>query len=44
MHRCLDEGRTESPTMPLDETIGIAEDLDAIRAQIGVVYPGEAGA
>ena len=41
VHRCLDAGLTESPTMPLDETIAIAEALDTIRAQVGVVYPGE---
>jgi predicted dehydrogenase len=41
VHRCLAEGMTESPVMPLVETIGIAEVLDTIRAQLGVVYPGE---
>jgi predicted dehydrogenase len=41
VHRCLDEGLRESPRMPLDETIAIAEVLDTIRAQIGVRYPGE---
>ena len=41
VHRCLDAGLRESPTMPLDETIAIAEVLDTIRAQIGVRYPGE---
>jgi predicted dehydrogenase len=41
VHRCLDAGLLESPTMSLDETISIAETLDAIRVQVGVVYPGE---
>jgi predicted dehydrogenase len=41
VHRCLSEGLTESPLMPLDETLEIATTLDAIRAQLGVVYPGE---
>ena len=41
VHRCLDEGLRESPRMPLGETIAIAEVLDEIRAQVGVVYPGE---
>lgn len=41
VHRCLDEGLQESPTMSLDETISIAETLDAIRVQVGVAYPGE---
>jgi predicted dehydrogenase len=34
VHRCLAEGLTESPVMPLDETIAIASVLDAIRAQV----------
>jgi hypothetical protein len=41
VHRCLAEGLTESPVMRLDETVAIAGVLDFIRAQIGVVYPGE---
>jgi predicted dehydrogenase len=41
VHRCLGAGETESPTMPLDETIVLATTLDSIRAQIGLVYPGE---
>jgi predicted dehydrogenase len=41
VHRCLAGGDTESPTMPLDESIALAGTLDAIRAQVGVVYPGE---
>jgi predicted dehydrogenase len=41
VHRCLEAGLLESPRMPLDETIAIAEVLDAIRGQIGVRYPGE---
>jgi predicted dehydrogenase len=41
VHACLAGGHTESPTMPLDESIALAGTLDAIRAQVGVVYPGE---
>jgi len=41
VHRCLSEGLLESPTMPLDESLDLAATLDAIRAQLGVVYPGE---
>jgi predicted dehydrogenase len=41
VHRCLSESRTESPVVPLDESIALATTLDDIRAQIGVVYPGE---
>ncbi len=35
------EGFTESPQLPLDETVTIMETLDSIRAQLGVRYPGE---
>jgi predicted dehydrogenase len=41
VHRCLAAGATESTVMPLAETISLASTLDAIRAQLGVVYPGE---
>jgi hypothetical protein len=41
VHRCLADGLLESPRMPPDESVAIAETLDAIRAQIGVRYPGE---
>jgi predicted dehydrogenase len=35
------DGYTESPTLPLDDTIAIMEILDDIRRQVGVRYPGE---
>jgi predicted dehydrogenase len=41
VHRCLDEGRTESDVIPLNESIALATTLDAIRGDLGVVYPGE---
>ncbi len=41
VHRCLSDGQTESRVIPLDESIALATTLDAIRTQIGVVYPGE---
>ncbi len=41
VHRCLREGVTESPTMPLDETLEIMRTMDAIRAQWGMKYPNE---
>lgn len=41
VNRCIREGRMESDIMPLDETILIAELMDALRAQWGVRYPGE---
>ena len=40
-HRCLRAGLTESLVMPLDETLSLAGTLDAVRAQIGLTYPGE---
>ncbi len=41
VHRCLSDGRTESGVITLDASVALAMALDAIRAQIGVVYPGE---
>ncbi|MCA0253692.1 MAG: Gfo/Idh/MocA family oxidoreductase [Actinobacteria bacterium] len=35
------DGRTESPLLPLSQTVAIMEIMDEIRAQIGVRYPGE---
>lgn len=37
----LAEGRTESPLLPLDESVAIMRTMDEIRRQIGVVYPNE---
>ncbi len=39
--RCLREGRTESDTMPLDETLSIMKTMDAVRAQWNLKYPME---
>jgi predicted dehydrogenase len=39
--RCIADGLTESPLLPLDETVAIMGILDDVRAQIGVRYPGE---
>ncbi len=41
VHRCLAEGRTESATMPLSETVRLATVMDDLRGQIGLRYPGE---
>lgn len=35
------DGATESPLLPLDETVRILATIDEIRRQLGVVYPGE---
>jgi predicted dehydrogenase len=39
--RCLREGQTESPLLPLDDTVSVMRTMDAARAQIGVRYPSE---
>ncbi|MBI9116011.1 Gfo/Idh/MocA family protein [Sanguibacter suaedae] len=39
--RCIAEGLTESPRMTLDQTLALMEIMDDVRAQVGVVYPGE---
>ena len=36
--RCLQAGQTESPVMPLDETLAIMRTMDEVRRQIGLVY------
>ena len=37
--RCVRDGRSESPLMPLAETLATMRTMDAIRAQIGLRYP-----
>jgi len=39
VHRCLCEGLTESPIMPLDETMTMMRLMDSLRASWGVAYP-----
>jgi predicted dehydrogenase len=39
--RLVVEGRVDSPIMPAAESVGIMALLDDIRAQVGVVFPGE---
>ena len=41
--RCLREGLRESPLVPHAQTLSLMRQMDAIRAQLGVVYPGETG-
>jgi predicted dehydrogenase len=38
VHRCLREGLTESPVVPLNETLAVMATLDAVREKIGVTY------
>ncbi len=40
--RCVRAGLTESPLMPVDETIAVMETMDEARRQIGLVYPDDA--
>ena len=37
--RCLRAGETESPLIPLSDTLDVMRTLDTVREQIGVVYP-----
>lgn len=39
--RCILAGETESPLMPLDESLKVMEQLDTMRAQWGLRYPFE---
>lgn len=39
--RCIREGKTESQSMPMAETIQVMEIMDHFRSQWGVVYPQE---
>jgi predicted dehydrogenase len=41
VHRCIGAGMTQSPTMPLADTLALATAMDEIRAQIGLAYPEE---
>src|SRR5690606_7695124 len=38
-NRCLREGLTESPIMPLDESVALMKTMDAMRKEWGLVYP-----
>lgn len=41
--RLIREGRTESESMPLAETVAVMEFMDALRRSWGMVYPQERG-
>lgn len=38
---CLKAGLLDSPELPIAETVEIMQNLDEIRRQTGVIYPGE---
>ncbi len=39
--RCLRNGETESPLVPLDDTVALMRQMDRIRGQVGVRYGGD---
>ena len=39
--RCLQQGRTESPVLPLEHSLAMMRLLDGVREQLGVVYPND---
>ena len=41
VERALRAGETESPVVPLQDTVEILEVIDQARAQIGVRYPAD---
>ncbi|NUR06267.1 MAG: Gfo/Idh/MocA family oxidoreductase [Nocardioidaceae bacterium] len=42
--RCLRNGETESPLVPLDDTVALMRQMDRIRELVGVRYPADATA
>jgi predicted dehydrogenase len=40
--RCIQQGLTESPVMPLDDSLNTMRLFDGVRAQLGVSYPNDA--
>jgi predicted dehydrogenase len=40
--RCVQQGLTESPVMPLDDSLNVMRLFDGVRAQLGVTYPNDA--
>ena len=38
--KCLDEGKTESPVVPLSFSLDLIRTLDRIRKEAGIVFPG----
>ena len=41
LERLVAAGATSGDILPTEETVAVLETLDAIRAQIGLSYPGE---
>jgi predicted dehydrogenase len=40
--RCIQQGLTESPVMPLEDSLSTMRLFDGVRAQLGVSYPNDA--
>ena len=40
--RCIQQGLTESPVMPLEDSLNTMRLFDGVRAQLGVTYPNDA--
>jgi predicted dehydrogenase len=40
--RCIQQGLTQSPVMPLEDTLNTMRLFDGVRAQLGVSYPNDA--
>lgn len=40
--RCIQQGLTESPVMPLEDSLNVMRLFDGVRAQLGVSYPNDA--
>lgn len=38
---CLRQGLTESPVMTLQDSVDLMETMDAVRAEVGLVYPAD---
>jgi predicted dehydrogenase len=41
IERCVSAGLAESPLRPAADTLAVMEWMDALRARVGVVFPGE---
>ncbi|MDP5227476.1 MULTISPECIES: Gfo/Idh/MocA family oxidoreductase [Arthrobacter] len=39
--RCIQQGLTESPTMPWSDSVDVMRLFDGVRAQLGVTYPND---
>ncbi|WOH19842.1 Gfo/Idh/MocA family oxidoreductase [Paenarthrobacter sp. GOM3] len=40
--RCVQQGLTESPVMPLEDSINVMRLFDGVRSQLGIRYPNDA--